>query len=301
MFITQVPKIMRLVKEAATELGKNHPFILASSTAFFTTFSIPPMIIIVVNALSIYFRSDRISAKFNDQITSIFGPESAKQLQTIADNFSNMGGETWITIVGFIFLVFIATNLFNVIKISINQIWNIRPTKSANLLLNLKNRAIALGLILLTGAFFLLSTVADSLILILKDLLESALPSVDSILIIIVGKAISFLFIMLWFSTIFRFLPDAKIYWKAVSIGAAVTSILFLLGKVLLEKFLVNSNLGNIFETSASIVLVLLFIFYSSMIMYFGAAFTYVISKEFDKLPEPRKNAEKFEVKTIVK
>ncbi len=299
MFVSLVSKIVRIVKEAAKKLGENHPLILASSTAFFATFSIPPIIIILTNVLSLYFKTSSLSTKFNDQIGEVFGAEAAEQLQTIAGNLSDMGGKPWITIAGSIFLLFVATNLFKVIRTSINQIWNVRPKKSRQVLVKLKSRAIALGIILLTGILFLLSVFADSAVLILRDYLQDFVPVGQVYLILILSKVLSLFFITLWFITLFRYLTDARVPWKAIIIGALITGVLFMVGKFGLENFLVNSNIGDVFETSASIVLVLLFIFYSSMIIYFGAALTFVLSKEFDKTIKPRKYAEKFETRTV--
>ena len=165
--------------------------------------------------------------------------------------------------------------------------------------MKLKSRAIALGIILLTGILFLLSIFTDSAVLLLRDYLQEFLPIGYVFLILILSKILTLTFITLWFITLFRYLTDARVHWKALSIGALITGVFFMIGKFGLEKFLVNSNIGDVFETSASIVLVLLFIFYSSMIIYFGAALTFVLSNEFEKTIKPRKYAEKFETRTV--
>ncbi len=297
----RVSKIARLFKDAAIKLGKKDPLILASSTAFFTTFSIPPTLIILMNVLSLYFKRESLSVQFDKQISEIFGAEAGTQLQTIATNLSEMTGKGWITIAGSVFLIFVATNLFKVIKTSVNQIWNIRPKNTKKLLHNVKNRAIALAIVFLTGIFFLLSILADSLVTLLQNYLHNSLPVGETLLIIGLSKLLSLVFITLWFISIFRYLPDARIQWKAVSIGALVTAFLFMIGKLALERFLVNSNISNVFETSASIVLVLLFIFYSSLIMYYGAAFTFVLSEELNQPVTPRKYAEEYKITPIKK
>lgn len=300
MFMSIASKIMRIAKDAATKLGENHPLILASSTAFFATFSIPPIIVILTNILSLYFKTESLSARFNSQISSVFGPKAADQLQSIATNFSAIGSEKWVAYAVLLFLVFIATNLFKVVRTSLNQIWNIRPKKKRKVLVKLKSRVVALGIILLTGILFLLSIFTDSVVSILKNYLKTQFDVVDVLLILTISKLLTLMFITLWFMSLFRYLTDARIHWKAISIGALITAFLFMIGKVALEKLLVNSNIGNVFETSASIVLVLLFIFYSSLIMYYGAALTFVLSKVFKKLIKPRRYAEKFEISTVV-
>lgn len=295
----KITKTAKLFSEAAGMLIKNQPLILASSTSFFTLFSIPPMIIITVNAMSLYFKTESIADSFLNTIADIFGKSAAEQMASISRNFSELGSSPWITVAGSLFLIFVATNLFKVIRISINQIWNIRMTKKGNLLVRVKTRAIALGIILLTGVFFLLSTLSDSVLAFIDKNVSGDYMNVDTVLIIVASKIISVLIMTLWFMAVFRFLPNAKVHWRAILTGAFVTSVLFSLGKYLLEQFLVNSNINNIFETSTSVVLIMLFIFYSSIIMYYGASFTFIYSQFIDKRIKPRKNAERYEVQPV--
>lgn len=292
-------EILKLLADSGKELGKNRPLILASSTAFFTIFSIPPTLIILANALSIYFKQENLTAKFSETIADLFGQDVSTQLLAIADNFRNMASEPWITYAGFIFLIFVATNLFKVIRMSVNQIWNVRMEKQGGLLFRLRKRVISLGIILLTGVFFIFSTIADSAIAFVENAITDNLFAVNTVLIVIASKLASIIFISLWFTAIFRFLPDAKINWRSILTGAVLTSVLFTIGKYLLERFLINSNIDSIFDTSTSIVLVMLFIFYSSFIVYYGASFIYVYHNSRDKKVKPRKNAEQYKVTSV--
>ena len=290
---------LKLFWIAMKQLGRHQPLILASSTAFFTIFSIPPMLIIVINILSLQFKSENISYTFYAQIESIFGSASSEQVQIIAGNFSAMASSPWITVAGSAFLIFVATNLFKVIRMSINQIWQVRIKRAPKLWYKLKDRSIALGIIFLTGIFFLLSTLSDSFLSFLDKELSFDFFNVDTLLLIIVSKIISVFFIAMWFMALFRYLPSGRLHWKGISVGAIVTAILFSLGKLALERFLVNSNIDNVFETSTSIVLIMLFIFYSSLIMYYGASFTLIYSNYIGIDINPRKNAQRFEVQYI--
>jgi membrane protein len=158
-------------------------------------------------------------------------------------------------------------------------------------LYTLKQRSKSVGIIFFTGLLFLLSTLSDTIISALDEFIGPALMNMDALFIVIVSKVVSFAFVTLWFAVLFRFLPDAKIQWSAIFVGAAVTTVLFTAGKYGLETFLINSNINNIFETSTSIVLILLYIFYSSMIIYFGAAFTKVYAEAFEAGIKTRKYA----------
>ncbi len=280
-------------------LGQNQPLILASSTAFFTLFSLPPMLIIVVNTLSLYFKAEELTVTFYGQIEDIFGSASSEQVQVIVSNFRSMGSNTWITLAGSAFLVFIATNLFKVIRLSINQIWEIRLKQNSNIFFKLKNRSIALAIILLSGVFFLLSTLSDSLISFIDKHIPVEIFNLDTVIIIIISKAVSIFFVTLWFIVIYRFLPSGRLKWHPIIVGAFVTSIFFILGKVILERFLINSNINDIFEASTSVVLIMLFIFYSSLIMYYGACFTVTYSKFIGQQVMAKKSAERFETKSL--
>ncbi|MDX1627343.1 MAG: YihY/virulence factor BrkB family protein [Fulvivirga sp.] len=295
-------EIWQLFSDSAKKLKKNRPMVLSAATAFFTIFSIPPAIIITVNALSLYFKSENITASLANNIAMLFGENVANQMNNIADNFSQMASQPWITIAGSVFLVFVATNLFNVIKMSINQIWNIRHTPAKSTLLHeLKKRGIALGIILLTSILFILSAVADSIITVLESILPANFLSIDTLIILIVSKILAIIFVTLWFAAVFRFMPDARVPRKAIFTGAMVTSVLFITGKYILEELLINSNIDNIFETSTSVVVIMLFIFYSSFIMYYGVCFTQVYTDYLDKSLKLRKNARRVEIRTVKK
>jgi len=297
--VQKLKEILDLFTDSAKELGKNRPLILASSTAFFTIFSIPPTLIILANILSLYFQKESLTAKFSETITELFGQDVSEQLLGIANNFRNMASEPWITYAGFIFLIFVATNLFKVIRMSVNQIWNVRMEKQGGLLFRLRKRAISLGIILLTGVFFIFSTLADSTITYVETAISENLFVLDTVIIVIISKVASIIIISLWFVAIFRFLPDAKINWRSILTGSILTAFLFTIGKYLLETFLINSNIDNIFEASTSIVLVMLFIFYSSFIVYYGASFIYIYHGFRDKNLKTRKHAKQYKITSV--
>lgn len=286
----------KLLKDTFKELGDNEPLVLASSTAFFTVFSLAPIVIIIVNTLSWYFlQSKQVSSTFFDKIEETLGASTTQQIEKIVANFEKMEGNIWISIFQFLFFIMVATNLFKIIRSSINRIWNIRKRKSKyRFLIMLKKRSLALGIIILTGILFLLANFSDSMINALQEPMKTSIPSFDFAVMFVISKLFSLVFITIWFAAIFKYMPDAKVRKDALLKGSLLTATLFSIGKLILEEFLINSQINNIFETSTSVVLILLFIFYSSLIMYLGASFIKVYNLSKGSKVKPKKYAERF-------
>lgn len=295
-----IKNIPFLFKTSFNVLQKNNPLLLGSSTAFFAVFATTPIIILVVNILSLYFKSERISTQVFDKMAEIFGESTAMQVETFVTNFMSLGSSPWITVIGTIFLIFVATTLFAVIKQALNRIWNIRVnTGKKKLQYNLLQRGRAFLIILIGGALFLITLLFDTIINLLKDYIDILVPEVNAFIIQSISGLLSLIIVSFWFGILFRYIPDARTKWPVLRVGAVVTGILFTIGKYLLGIFLVGGNLGNIFDASASIILFLLFVFYSSIIMYFGAAFTLVYADFTQRNIQPKKYAERYEMTAV--
>jgi membrane protein len=289
-----------LFKKSFNVLQKNNPLLLASSTAFFAVFATTPIIILVVNILSLYFKSDRINKQVFNKMAEVFGESTARQVETFVTNFESLGSSPWITVIGTIFLVFVATTLFAVIKQALNRIWNIRiNTGKKKFKYNLLQRGRAFLIILIGGALFLITLLFDTIINLLKRYIDILIPEVNALIIQTISGILSLIVVSAWFGILFRYIPDARTNWPVLRVGALVTGVLFTIGRYLLGIFLLGGNLGNIFGASASIVLFLLFVFYSSIIMYFGASFTLVYADYTKRNIKPKKYAERYEMTAI--
>lgn len=280
-------------------LRSKQPLLLSSATAYFAIFSLAPTIIIVINVFSLYFQQEKISTQLYDRLQSEFGEDTADQINLIVNNFTSQFSSIWITIAGAIFLAFIATTLFQIIRQAINHLWNLRVTKSAKFLYNLKQRSKALLFIFIGGILFIASLLADTAVAVLNNYLDQLIPSVDAVIIKGVSSLVSVFVVTFWFALLFKYLPDASLRKKYALIGGFFTAVLFNIGKYLLGIFLVTDNIDDLFGASASIILLLLFIFYSSLIMYFGAAFTLIFARESGFKINPKKNAERYELSVI--
>lgn len=269
--------IKLLLKDAFREFRKNDPLRFGSSTAFFTTFALPPILILLINFLGILYNADLIGTKLIEKLETIFGNKGALQLQTILKNIQDINTSWYVAMLGLLFLIFVATTLFIVVQSSLNQLWGIRTKKITNNFRHmLQTRTISLGIIIATAILFMISLVADSMLAYIGDSLRDLLPGPRVALIRLGNALASLVIVTIWFAITFKFLPDIRIKWRPVWVGAIFTAILFTIGKFILGRLLIISNLGPIYGSSASILLIMLFVFYASMILFYGAAFTKV-------------------------
>ena len=294
-----IKKIWSIVRKSVKTLKSSQPLILGSATAFFTLFSLAPIIIITINVMSLYFKREMVSEKLYTKLATLFGQDTAVQFQSIADNFREQASSVWITIGGSIFLAFVSTTLFHVIRSAINQIWSVKIRPASRIGHNLRQRSEALVIIFVGGLLFAVSLFADTFITVLNNYMDRLVPSVDLALIKVVSFIVSLITVSLWFAILFKYLPDARLRGKDAIVGGLFTGVLFSIGKYILAKVLITDNLNNIFGASASVMLVLLFIFYSSIIMYFGAAFTKNWACECGSDITPKKNAEFYTIQSL--
>ncbi len=260
---------------AYKEFKRNDPLRLSGATAFFTTFALPAILIILVQIIGLVFSRESISAKFFLSLTKILGKQSAEQIQGTFWGFKSLATNGFIAAGGFIFLIFVATTLFKIIKDSLNQLWNIRLTENKPVVL-FASRLTSLIIILLAGILFVGALLAEGFEAFLHGYTGSSPSLTSSIFDGFISQAISILIVTTWFSVLFKMLPDAKVSWRVVIPGGLFTGILFSAGKIIIRSALSAGNLNNIFGASSSIVLLLLFVFYCSFILYYGACFTKV-------------------------
>lgn len=225
------------------------------------------------------------------RLSEIVGRDSVHGLIDTLMAFRGLAVNWTVTIMGFLFLVFVATTLFKVIQSSFNQLWMIRRTGKNSFGIALGMRLKSVLVILFTGFLFMASLFVESLQIIFGKYVTELMPGIGILFNSALTTIISIVTVWTWFTVLFRYLPDGKPTWKVAISGALLTSILFNFGKYILRWLLPSSNIGVVYGTSASIVLLLLFVFYSSLILYYGAAFTKVWSIYLDQPIIPVNNS----------
>lgn len=282
-----------VVKKAGKNFTRNDPITLGGALAFFTIFASPPIIIMIIFLTGLITGEEMASREIFEIISSSVGQEGADLIRNIVRNYFVEGIGLLQKIVSVVIFLFAASTYFIIIQRSLNQIWQVKSKSGRKVTRIVKDRLVSFILILLMGITLLLSLVLESALVYLGNNFESYLPGGTPIFISVFGYIISFLAVMLILAMIYKFLPDVIIEWKVVWVGAAVTSFLFSLGKFLITFGLTSSNINNMYGAAGSTAIFLLWVFYSSLILFFGAEITQQYAREFAETIQPKEHAVK--------
>ncbi|MBC5774375.1 YihY/virulence factor BrkB family protein [Pontibacter sp. KCTC 32443] len=279
-----------LLKASVSEFLDNESLRLAAALAFNAIFSIPPLLIIIIKAAGFFFGEAAVSGELSKQISSATGPQAAAEVQTIIKNAS-VSGTGWALWVGIGTLVFAGTTFFVTLQQSLNSVWNLKVKPENGILRMVKERLSSFGIILSIALLMLISLVMSTAIAMLSEFISSLLPGLGAWVIRIIDFVISVGLISLLFALIFKYLPDGIIRWKDTFIGAVVTALLFGLGKFLISWYISTSDPGSAYGAAGSIIIILVWIYYSSMIVFFGAEFTQQYAKKYGQRIRPKVHA----------
>jgi len=290
-----------LLRTAARVFGANDPLRLGAATAFFTSFALPPIIIILVQGVGSLYSTSWVRQHLLTKLSQLLGAPAAGLVAQIAHNVARASPNRVVTTLGFGFLLFVATTLFLVIEHSLNQLWQVRPRHQlSRTRVAFTERAQAAGVLLATAALSVLAFGADALLAVFAD----AIADFDATLSLYVVRGLnagaSLLLLAAWCGFVFRTLSAAHVPWPAARRGALLTAALIEAGQWALGHLLVARDLGPLYGPAASLVLVLLFVFYSAMIFYFGAAFTYAYAQQRGQPIRPRKGAVRYRLVNAV-
>lgn len=247
---------------------------LSASLAYYTIFSLGPMLIVIIYLLDLFWAKEAIEGRIYGQIKELVGDSAALQIQDIIKNAAVSGSNTLAAIIGFVTLIIAATTVFAEIQDSINTIWKLKAKAEKGWLIMLKSRLLSFSLVVGLGFLLLVSLTVNALVEGLMDKLKQIFPQITVVLVYIFNLIITLLITSSLFAIIFKVLPDAVIRWKDVAVGAIFTAMLFMIGKFGITFYIGSSNVSSAYGTAGSLVILLLWIYYSSIILYFGAEFT---------------------------
>jgi len=274
---------------------------LSAALAYYTIFSLSPLIIIVIASASIIYSQEAIEHKLFSQINQFVGYDAAVQIQTFVANASLSGKSSFALGIGIIVLIVGATAVFTEIQDSINLIWKVKAVPKKGWKKLITNRLLSFSLIVSLGFLLLVSLIINSLVLSLGNKITHFIPEISStttVIILVINNILTFAVVTGVFAVIFKVLPDVILKWKSALVGAAFTALLFGLGKYLIGLYLEKSNPGLIFGSAGSIIIILLWIYYTSIILYFGAEFTQAFAEKYDNGIIPTKYA--VHLKTVI-
>jgi membrane protein len=247
---------------------------LSGSLAYCTVFSFGPLLIVIIFLSSIFFGQEAVEGQIYGQLEDFLGHDTALQLQEIIKKAAVSGKGTVAAIIGFITLLFAATTVFAEIQDSINSIWGLKPKPKKGWLKILKNRILSFSVIVSLGFLLVVSLGITAVIDALSKRLQLQFPDTAVIIFYIVNQLVTLIVVGLIFAVVFKILPDAKIRWKDVFAGALVTALLFMIGKFVISFYISKASIGSTYGAAGSLVVLLVWTYYSSLILYFGAEFT---------------------------
>lgn len=273
--------VFELLKETALAWQRDKASRLAAALSYYAIFSLTPLLIIIIAILGLVFGERAAQAEIAHQIEGVVGLEAAVMIETMLANFGNPASGILTSFVGLITLLYGATGLFNHVQGTLDTIWRAPPRSGNGVAHFFKQRALHIAMVFGVGALLLLSLFAELIITAVTEYLKlETLPQMRNFLV-------SLAMLTVLFTVIYKILPQVKIAWRDVLIGAAVTSLLFNVGRILINAYMRWSNIGSIFGAAGSLAVLLVWIYYSAQIFLLGAEFTHVYALKFGSLRQP--------------
>lgn len=271
----------RFNKQVITEFIADNVLKYSASLAYYTILSLAPLLVIVLFISGVFFGKEAMSGELYGEIKDMVGSSAALEIQSAIQNIHLSTDNFVATTIGVTILLISATGIFGEMQDSLNRIWGLRTKTRKVWWKLLLDRLISFSLILSLGFVLIVSLALNALVAILSTKIESLMSGVGDTFLFLVDNLISLVITTLLFGTIFKVLPDAKIKWKDVMIGACITAVLFMLGKYGIGFYLGKSKLATIYGAAGSVMIIMIWVYYSAAILYLGAVFTKVYATNF--------------------
>jgi membrane protein len=284
-----IKKTWKIIRHTFSDFFANNILKLSGALSFFTIFSLPGLLIILIWFSDFFYGRAAIETTVYKQIEGFVGHSAALDIQETIRNMTVISGGGIATIIGLIALVIGATSVFGEIQDSINSIWKLKAKsrKGWGLLKLVINRLLSFSMIITLGFILLVSLIINGAMDILLGKLTDQFPQLTVVLVYILNTILTYFITSFIFAAIFKVLPDARIKWRHVWVGSFVTALLFMLGRFIIGYYLGHNKMTSAYGAAGSVIVILLWVYYSSMILYFGAAFTrvYVVEKGMQIYP----------------
>ncbi|MFL5752009.1 MAG: YihY/virulence factor BrkB family protein [Bacteroidia bacterium] len=290
-----------ILKDSFKEFSKDKVLKLSAALAYYTVFSLPSVLIVIIGLCSIFFGREAAQGKIVAQIGHMVGPDAALQIQDILKKTTLHHDNFLATIIGFVTLLLGATGMFGEIQDSINSIWGLKASPKKGFMKIVINRLMSFSMVLVLGFILLVSLILNTVLDAFFDSLHRLFSDKVIHVLYYLDYLVMFGIIATLFAFIFKGLPDAKVHWRDVWIGAVVTAVLFLLGKFVISYLLMHNSNVSAYGAAGSIIVILLWVYYSAIILYFGAEFTQVHVRFHGRAIEPNKYAVWVEQRTVQK
>jgi membrane protein len=273
-------QVLGLLKETFSEWRKDNAARLGAALAFYSVFSLAPLLIIVISISGLVFGQDAVQGRVVEQIGGLVGSDAARSIEAIIRNAREPASGIIAGTAGILTLLLGAAGVFGQLQDALNVIWNVPPSPGRTVAVLFRDRFLSFALVLGSGFLLLVSLVVSAGLAALNDSITRLAP-VSGQFLEVAHVLVSFAVITLLFAMIFKVLPDARIAWSDVWVGAAITSLLFTISKLLIGVYLGKSTIMSTYGAAASIVIMLVWVYYSAQVLFLGAEFTQVYANRF--------------------
>lgn len=286
----KIKVIIRLLKETFQEWQDDNASRLAASLAYYTIISLAPLLILVIAIAGAVFGEEAARGEIVYQIQGLVGTEGAKVIETAIENSNKPDVRNFASLISLVVLIFGASGVFAELQDALNIIWEVKVKPGQGIGIFIRKRILSFSAILGIGFLLLVSLVISAVLSIFNTYFSSLIPGIDFIWQII-NFFVAFGIVTLLFAFMFKYLPDAEISWRDVWMGAMITSLLFSIGKQALGAYLGGGSFGSTYGAAGSLVVILVWVYYSAQILFFGAEFTQVYARRYGSKIVPDKHA----------
>jgi len=275
-------KYLTILKETFKEFGEDKAPRLGAAFAYYTIFSIGPLLLIAVAMAGLFFGQEAAQGRVSNELGKVLGAKMAESLEQMVQAAAKPKSGKIATIVGVVMLLFGASGLFAQLKDALNTIWNVEKKSAAGFMGMIKERFLSMAMVLGIGFLLLITLVVDAAISAVGSRVEQYVGG--ETVMHVIQLAISFVVSTVLFAAIFRILPDIKIAWRDVWLGAIFTSVLFVLGKFGLALYVGKAAIGSAYGAAGSLVVLLVWVYWSAQILFLGAEFTQVYARRYGSM-----------------
>ncbi|MEM9508161.1 MAG: YihY/virulence factor BrkB family protein [Cyanobacteria bacterium P01_E01_bin.35] len=287
----RIKSTFKLLQEAFKEWQEDQVSLLAAALAYYTVFSITPLLVIAIAIAGAVFGQDAARGEILQQINTLVGEQGAQAIETALANADQPQLSGVASMISVVVLLIGASGVFAQLQTALNTVWNVKAKTNGGIGVFIRKRLLSFGMVLVIGFLLLVSLILSAMLSGISKLEINLLPGFTSFWQLL-NFGISFGFISLLFALIYKYLPDVKIRWKDVWVGAIITALLFTFGKFVIGLYLGRGSLGSAYGAAGSLIVFLAWVFYSAQILLFGAEFTQVYAGKYGRKIRPNSRAE---------
>ncbi|RYM33013.1 YihY/virulence factor BrkB family protein [Brumimicrobium glaciale] len=291
--------VIEVIKTIIAGIGSHSLMTFAAAIAFYTIFSLPGLIVTIIVVAGVFLGREAATGELTMQLSEFIGPDIANSISEIIIQVDMSDDNTFQTIFGVGTLVFSATTIFMSLQEGLNKIWDVVAQPKRGFVKFLINRVLSLGMIVGMGFILIVSLISDTLLELFFGKIQSIIGSEPSLLLNITSSVVSFAIVFVIIGMIFKFLPDVQLRWKDVGLAALITSGLFIFGKYAIQYYLSTSNFAETYQAAGSIVVLLIWVYYSTVVILIGAEITRAIMIYKGRPIRPSEHAKKVSIQQV--